>query len=170
MDENFDSNNQNNPYSANQGFSNPEANPLYGVKGWLQFFVIVNLYVSPVVFVLRTIISWVGYLLIVDSYPGIVVSGIIETVVVGYLVFRAVKMAKGLKEIKPGAVQEARLLLKLVLGWTILSVPISLLSGIPFDSSTIIKGLVLGFVGFAVWYAYFNQSKRVQATYPDWNA
>lgn len=35
-------------------------NPLYGVKGWLKFFVVLNMYITPVVLGLQLIIGTIG--------------------------------------------------------------------------------------------------------------
>jgi len=149
--------------------SEGESNPLYGVKGWLKFFVVVNLYVAPVVFVLRYILAWVGFSILAEDYPLIIVVGFIETVIGAFIVYRAIQIARGLRDIIPGAVQKTKNFLKLVLAWTILSIFLSYLSGLDADDLMPgnIRGLLSGIIGFAIWYSYFNVSKRVRATYPD---
>jgi hypothetical protein len=32
-----------------------------------------------------------------------------------------------------------------------------------------IKAVVSSVIGFSIWFSYFNVSKRVKATYADWN-
>ena len=54
-------------------------NPLYGVHGWLKFMVVMNLYVGPVIFGLRQILAWIGYTMLADEHPGIILVGLIDT-------------------------------------------------------------------------------------------
>lgn len=145
---------------------------LYGVKGWLKFFVVVNLYIAPIFFVLNYIITWIGFSILSEDYPNIIFVGIVETIVGAFLVYKAIQVAKGLKDIREKAVQNAKFLLKLVLAWTIVSIPLSFLTGLDADDlmPDVIKQFFLGIIGFTIWYSYFNVSQRVKATYPDWNA
>lgn len=148
------------------------SNPLYGVKGWLKFFIVVNLYIAPIFFVVQYIIAWIGFSMLAKDYPNIVFVGLIETTIGAYLVYKAIQVALSLRDIKKGAVQNAKFLLKLVLAWTIISIPLSFLSGLDTDDlmPDVIKGFLKGIIGFAIWYSYFKVSQRVKATYPDWNA
>ena len=147
------------------------ANPLCGVHGWLKFFVVVNLYVAPILFALRYIMAWIGFALIAEDYPGIILVGLIETVVGGFLIWKWIQIARCLRDIRPGAVQEAKTWLKISLGWILLDAPLTFLSGMSAEALLpgVLKGIVTGLIGFAIWYSYFNVSKRVQATYPDWD-
>ena len=148
------------------------SNPLYGVSGWLKLFVVVNLYIAPVLFVLQHISAWIGFSVLAEDHPGIIFVGLVETVITGFLVYKAIQVARGLRDIKEGAVQNAKSLLKLVLAWRLLSIPFSYLSGLDAEALLPgnIKGFLTGVIGFAIWYSYFNVSQRVKATYPDWNA
>lgn len=146
-------------------------NPLYGVHGWLRFFVVMNLYVVPVLFVVRYIIAWAGFGVVAHEYPAIIPVGLIETLVGGFLIYRWIRIARRLREIAPGVIREARTWLKLTLGWVVLSNLLIFFIG--FDPGavvgTAIRGIVVGAIAFAVWYSYFKVSKRVRATYPDWD-
>lgn len=153
----------------------PAANsdhPLYGIKGWLKVLVIGNLYVGPAIFVLAQLVMWGMYINVAHRYPGLVVTGLISTAAWGYLVYRGIQVARDLRDIRPRAVQNAKHLLKLGLGWSLLSLPLPFLSGINPDRLMFdaIKTLVGSVGGFAIWYSYFNCSRRVEATYPDWKA
>jgi hypothetical protein len=146
------------------------SNPLYGVKGWLKFFVVMNLYVGPIFFIISYVLAWAGYITLAKDYPNILIVGAINTAVGLYLINKAIHIAKDLRDIKERAVQNAKSFLTLVFVWNIISIPISFLSGLEGESLIIgaIKQLVLGGIGFAIWYSYFNVSKRVKLTYPDW--
>ncbi len=147
------------------------SSPYYGVHGWLKFFVIVNIYVSPIIFAIQQIIGFIGLSNLAGRYPGILVVGIIEAGVGIFLVIKWIMIALRLRDITPGVVQEAKRWLLIVLGWNLLSTVLAFLSGMdPEDiAPSAIKGLFQGIIAFAIWYSYFNVSKRVKATYPDWN-
>ncbi len=148
-----------------------ESSALYGVKGWLKFFVVVNLYIAPVVYVLNFVVTLIGFSILAEDYPAIVLVGLIELGVSGFLVVKWILIARRLRDIQPGVVQEAKTWLKIALGWVILSVPLAFMSGMDAEDllPDAIKGVVLGLIGFAIWYSYFNVSKRVKTTYPDWH-
>jgi len=144
-------------------------NPLYGVHGWLKFWVVMNLYVGPIIFGLQQILAWIGYTMLADEHPGIILVGMIDTAVSGFLVVLGIQAAIGLRDIKPRAVQNAKAFLKLCLAWTFVGIPINFLSGLDAEDllPSIVKGVLAGIISFAIWYSYLNVSKRVQATYPD---
>jgi hypothetical protein len=145
--------------------------PLYGVKGWLKFFVVVNLYVAPVIFVLRIVLSWVGFSILAENYPRIILVGVVETLVGGLFVVKFIQIARRLRDIRPGVVQEAKAWLKVILVWSIVDAPFAFISGMDADALLpgAIKGIVTTAIAFAIWHTYFSVSKRVKATFPDWN-
>jgi len=147
------------------------ANPLFGVHGWLKLFVVVNMYISPVVFGIRQIMAFVGFGMLAGRYPGIVVVGLFEAAVGLFFIVKWIGIARGLRDIVPGIVQEVKKWLLISLVWNIVSAPLVLMSGLDARDvmPDVIKQLLSGIVGFAIWYSYFNVSLRVKATYPDWN-
>jgi len=148
-----------------------QSNSLQGVKGWLKLFVVVNIYVAPVIFVIQYVVAWIGVSMLYDRYPGIAFVILIETAVGAFLVYKWITIAIRLRDIQPYVVQEAKLWLKLTLGWAFLSIPLSFMSGMPAETLApgIVKVLARALIGFGIWYSYFNVSKRVKATYPDWD-
>lgn len=148
-----------------------QGSPYYGVKGWLKFFVIVNMYISPVIFVLRYIFAWVGFVILAEDYPGIIPIGLIETVVGGFLVYKFIQIARHLRDIRPGAVQEAKKWIFITFIWVLVDMPLLYFTGLNAEDLIpgAIKAFLGGLIGFAIWYSYFNVSKRVKATYPDWD-
>ncbi len=146
------------------------SHPLYGVHGWLQFAVVMNLYVAPIFFVLTQIVAWIGYTLLAKKYPGIIVVGLFGVVTSGYVVIRGMQVARELRDLRPRAVQNAKALVKLSLGLALVSIPVSFLSGLDADAlgPGIVKTVLGGGVGFTIQYSYLSVSKRVRATYPDW--
>jgi len=166
------------PIQPSAGFS-PEqtafvdrSNPYYGVKGWLKFVVICLLFISPALFIVTTIASFVSSAYIAGKYPGIIIVALLEMSARGFLVYKGIMAGRALRDIQPMAVQKVRMLLKLALGWIFLSFPISFISGLPPEKILphAIMNLIAGIIGFSIWYSYFNTSRRVEATYPDWKA
>ncbi|MGI6495007.1 MAG: DUF2569 family protein [Kiritimatiellia bacterium] len=146
-------------------------NPLYGVRGWLMFFVVVHMYISPVVSVIQLTLAIIGFGMLAEDYPGIVGVGLIEIVVDLFFVVKWILIARELRDIVPGAVQKTKKWLLISLAWNVLSSLLAFMAGIDAEEimPDVIQGLVKGVIGFAIWYSYFNVSKRVKATYPDWN-
>ncbi len=157
--------------NANEGIMST-SDSLRGVNGWLKFFVVVNLYISPVIFIIQYILAWIGFFILAKEFPAVILVGLIETAVTGFLVWKWIHIARDLRDIKPGVVHTVRTWLKVSLGWVIIDTPLAFLSGMNAKDlfPGAIKGIVLGLIGFAIWYSYFNVSKRVKATYPDWES
>jgi hypothetical protein len=145
--------------------------PLYGVHGWLRLFVVANLYIAPVLFGIQQIMGFIGFGMLAEDYPGIVVVGMIEAAVGIFLVVKWIMIARRLQAIAPGVVQEAKRWMLVSLAWNVLSTPLVFMSGIDADEVMpgVMRQLFGGIVAFAIWYSYFYVSKRVKATYPDWN-
>lgn len=146
-------------------------NPLYGVHGWLKFFVVVNMYIAPVLFALITILGWIGYALLAEDYPNIIAVGAIDTAIGAFIVIKWIMIAGRLRDIRPGAVQEAKKWLIITLAVNVLTTFLVFMTGMDTEDlmPDVIKDLIRAGIAFAIWYSYFNVSKRVQATYPDWN-
>ncbi len=148
--------------------------PLYGVGGWLRFIVIANIYLAPIVVALQYMVGWVGFIVLSRIQPGILAVGLFFTLVDVALVLMGICVGRALGNIRPGAVQRMRRLLILRLGWAVIAAPLLIvgwsLPGLkPADALPgAIKGLIVGVIGFIVGWTYFKVSKRVKATYPDW--
>ena len=147
------------------------SDPFYGVKGWLKFFIVMNLYVAPVLFVLGGVAGLIGTLMLAEDYPGLALVFLVETAVSGFLVWKWIQISRSLRDVAPGVVQEARTWLKIGLGWVFLDIPIAFMSGLEpeFIIPEMVKQVAMGLISFAIWHSYFSASKRVKATYPDWD-
>lgn len=145
--------------------------PLYGIDGWLKVFIVVNLYVAPVLFGIQQILGFIGFGVLAEDYPGLVVIGLFEAAVGIFFVVKWIMISRRLRDIAPGVVREAKTWLLITLAWNVFSTPLVFMGGM--DAGDVmpgaIKQLVGGVIAFAIWYSYFNKSKRVKATYPDWN-
>jgi small-conductance mechanosensitive channel len=141
-----------------------------GVGGWLAFFIAVNLYFIPIMFIPGQILADSKYIGLASQHPLAILSGAIFFAVRLYLVILGVKAAIALRDIKPLAVQNVRSFIIKSYIWIYLSIPVSLMSGIEKDNffTRNIIIVIMSTIGFVIWILYFKKSKRVQATYPDW--
>ena len=138
-------------------------NPLYGVHGWLKFFVVSYLYIIPVI----SILGAISMLVMQENYStqNLIMSGIsLFIAFIGFIV------AKDLRDINQGAVKNAKFFLQLVLGLNIVTTLLSLFM-LPENENAgkLIINFGIGVIAFAIWYSYFKVSERVKITYPDWN-
>lgn len=147
------------------------ANPLCGVEGVLKFFVVLRLYIVPALYVATTLASFRQIPNMAKEPFALIFSFLIPTVVTGLFVWKWVQISRLLRDIKPMAVQATKKWLKLSLGWGIMSALLFSLPDLHTEESqgALIGSVMINLISFALWYAYFSVSKRVKATYPDWN-
>jgi len=131
--------------------------------------VVGTLYLSPVVLVLT-------YLVIAFFERPVhihirLLARLIGMAAAVFLIREWIRIAKSLRDIKPGVVQETKKWLMISLGGTILSAALSLIG--ERDADTVFLGalkILAGVAGFVIWFSYFNRSRRIKATYRDWNS
>ncbi len=153
--------------------------PLYGVKGWLQFFVVVNRFVRPFTTLISVLLASADASEIARQGHILFSTFLYSSLLVDeFLALQWFLIAGKLARIEAGAVQTTRRWLAITLGvhlfYSTLMPYIALLDWgtLPIDL-TLEKNIFFGLaaiVQFVVWYSYFNFSRRVRATYPDWNA
>ncbi len=156
------------------------SHPLYGVKGWLWLFVIVNRILNPFATLIGILISSAdaseiarqGYILLsAFLYSSLVMDG--------FLALQWFLIAGKLARIEAGAVQTTKRWLTITFGvhifYSILEPFVAQWDGAGFlvrytlEEDAFFFTLV-AIAQFVVWYSYFSFSRRVRATYPDWNA
>lgn len=150
------------------------AQSLRGVKGWLNFFVILKMYIAPlwVVFLLAT--SGSGSQLdlpfLLRNYERHIFT-LLMLVAEGIIVMRFIFVARNLRDCKPGAVSSAVTWLGVHCALTVLSMLSTIPKPTTFNQDEVqgacMMGALLVLVNF-LWICYFYTSKRVRATYPDW--
>jgi len=119
-------------------------NELKGVGGWLKFFVVVRIYLDPIISSIVLIVTWIAIGCIAGEYPGAVVSTMIETAIGIGLVIWGVQIGIALRDVQPQAVPKTKNFLKFVLLWAIFLPFVSLFSGL--DTETIVAGSLKSFV------------------------
>lgn len=78
-------------------------NPLQGVKGWLLFFVYMNLYIAPVFIVISSLLMFTG-LFAIEKLDSVVFAILIITTTVDLIfVVYGIVVALALRDVKPGA-------------------------------------------------------------------
>lgn len=146
------------------------ANELEGIRGWLRFFVIIRIYFYPICTVIVFIFDWIGNTMLAQEHSGVIISGLVDTAVGIYLTVRSIQVGIGLRNRKLLAVQATRNWLVSVLIWAIISPFVALILGFPSDLlfPIAIPRFISTLISTGIWYLYFDVSKRVKATYPDW--
>jgi hypothetical protein len=144
---------------------------LNGVGGWLKFFIVINLYISPAYFVLQSLLALVGFVALADENPNLLFIGFVEIAIGGFLIWKWIEIARNLRDIQPGVIRKAKTWLGLSLAVRFCMIPLDFAAGLDADDVMVaaVKSVVIGLLGFVIWYSYFNSSKRVKATYPDWS-
>ena len=142
-----------------------------GVHGWLKFFVVVNMYVMPWGCVLL-VIAMISTLLNMDGPMTVYQARSLgSTVVAVFLAPRWFYLAKGLRDIKPGIVPRVKrwLLISFALQAAANLIPPLLRPDVSMLWGEAVRDIALGSITIAIWYRYFTISKRVRATYPDYD-
>lgn len=143
-------------------------NRLHGAKGWLRLFVVVNLYIAPVLFALGLIAEFVGYAMSADGVlRRTIVVALVNASVGVFLRIKWILIARRLRNVVPGVVREVKQWLWITLVWSLFRAALFFLSGMDTEEILpgVIAGGVSGILSFAIWNAYFSVSKRVRATY-----
>ena len=141
-----------------------------GIGGWLSFYIAIYLYIIPAFFVPATIIDYFKYRALAPQFPLIILFGIVSEIASIYILIMGIKAAKALKDIKPRAVQGVRVFIIKAYFLSFLTIPVSIFSQQRRGDmlSNIVLGVLMSTLGAITWTLYFRKSKRVRATYPDW--
>jgi hypothetical protein len=134
---------------------------LRGVKGWLKLFVIINLYISPLLFVIGS-----AFAILDNIYQGNAILALIDSALSIFLTVTWIMIALRLRCKATGVVQEVKkwLLITLAYHCTFGNVMLFMLVEV-LKPGMVIAVNVLNITWFAIWFTYFKVSKRVKATY-----
>lgn len=141
-----------------------------GVNGWLSFFCILLVFLTPLATLFTIIKSYSELNNFFSQYRGLKTVFVLDTVVSFIITIFSVHAGISLYSIKPNAVKIAKRYLIINLGYHFFAAIIPFTAGLPSYAEDAmvpeaIKSTVQGFIGFSIWFSYLNNSKRVKATY-----
>lgn len=138
---------------------------LQGIGGWLSFFIIINMYVSPALNLLMIVASWItlaSSLVVLESGDPLIMMFVLSSLIILAIVVWGVVAAWRLNGFKPRSVQFVKIYIVAAgIGGVINQLLLSESAG------SNAAGLLQTVSWSVVWFAYFSVSKRVKATYPD---
>jgi Protein of unknown function (DUF2569) len=147
--------------------------PYYGYGGWLVFFCIVVIFVAPLFALISGAVAFSQVGEVADRYPSLLALTFVELIGgIGVVIFGVVAGLK-LRRLQRGAVGLAKGYLIARLVWAVLTLGLPAMGGdLPSEVTEVmmieaVKGLVQAIIGFAIWFSYFNVSKRIKATFPE---
>ena len=156
----------------------PSGVPYRGYGGWLSFFGAVQVTVVPlvqIVFLAFSLLNEKNDPQFSRLYPRAVFLMKLESIVAlgitGFGVYGVIL----LRRLRPGAVRLIKRYLVTCLAFSFLGLFFPLLYDVPSQATTAwmqdrfgpVAVFVRTLVGFAIWFSYFNVSKRVKATFPN---
>ncbi len=141
-----------------------------GIGGWLSFFIVIYLYFIPTLFVPAVIMDFIKYRALAEQYPSIILFGAVAYIARIYILILGIKAAKALKDIKPLAVQGVCAFIIKAYFLSFFTIPASFVSQQHKGDaiSNVLLQILMSTIGAVIWSLYFKKSKRVQATYSDW--
>jgi hypothetical protein len=146
--------------------------PYKGYDGWLAFFGIVQLFIQPVLTVIMLIFLVADFSEGSARYPSLVILYSVEAAGSIALVLLGMHSALQLRHVRRGAVRGVKRYLLIALIWSAIAAVLPFMGEIPDRSR---EGMIIGsaqgflrtLIFFAIWFTYFNISRRVRATYVD---
>jgi hypothetical protein len=134
-----------------------------GVGGWLLFFCISIIVISPLTNAIGITRVWFDSYPYINSYPSMAAVLIIQTVNIVTLIFLCIFTGFRLVLIHPRAVGTAKVLLFYILcSSVIVSTAVYFIApDYGFEYTNIANSVVY----FAIWFSYFKKSVRVKNTY-----
>jgi len=159
------------PTAAAAAASGRSTDPEPGVRGWLRCFVALHLYAAPAAYLTAQAFKWQLYDLLAPDHPRLMAVWTVESLVGLALTLKWIRVGLHLYRRSPRVVFAVKRLLLLTFGWNLLASHFGFIWGL--EPTEVIAGavrtLVVGGLALGLWYAYFERSKRVRVTYPDWD-
>jgi hypothetical protein len=144
-----------------------------GIGGWLLLFCIILTLVTPALFAYQALPGFSDeFATIAESYPAIGKAFWVETVAYAVITCYGLLIGIMLWRHHPSSKGWAKNYLRIRLGlYIFMSLILYILtSGLPGDvgnafTGSLMTGVVMEFLFFALWFGYFSKSKRVANTY-----
>jgi hypothetical protein len=132
-----------------------------GVKGWLAFFCISLLILSPSFFLIGTLIDFAVSQKHFKRYEGFQIVFYTKMILGLLVVILGIRAGLALYQIKTGAVEIAKNFLLINLGVSIFLLILNLMIKLPYEFKntkgfTTLFGLTMSLVSFGIWYSYLN--------------
>jgi len=143
---------------------------LAGVRGWLLFFCINLVILSPVVSLIFLYVGYNGIGEYAYLFPRLVPVATIDSVATVAIVLFGIYTGVGLWRVRDGAVRVAKTYLIVNLAYGFAGVILQIVSIYPLEIdssyfSDMAQSAVRATIFTAIWYSYLNRSRRVHATY-----
>jgi hypothetical protein len=145
-----------------------------GFGGWLAFFCVMQVFVAPIVTLGLTFVTLFGdgFSRLVEQYPGVGLAVFLGSAGDVALAVFGIYAGVGLVGLRTGAVRIAKRYLVGRLLWALAALAFPYLADAPREivsamSMETLKGLLRTLFVFAIWYSYFNVSKRIKQTFPN---
>ena len=142
----------------------------YGVRGWLLLFCMSLTIFSPLYSAYTLFVSYEELSPLFKTYP--VLENLVTVDIylsIGLMIF-SIYAGSSLWNIKPRAVEIAKIFLKVFLIYTIIGSIFPFMAGLPSAANeAIVFGAITvilrSIIYYAVWFTFLEKSKRVKATY-----
>ncbi len=141
-----------------------------GVGGWLLLLCFALTIGSPLMSLYNMYLSYSNAYIYFDQFPGFRNICYIDIVLSLVLVVLSIRAGLALWRIQPGAVKIAKKYFLYLLGYSLISICLPFMAGLPVESNAamipvIVKGTFQTWLFIGIWYSYLTMSKRVEATY-----
>src|SRR5215831_16442532 len=135
-----------------------------GVGGWLMFFCIVLVIISPLLTLINITNGFIAASRVADRLSGFMTAATIDSILAIIIMALSIFAGISLWSVRPNAVRIAKAYLIVVLVYAVIEVPLYM-SALPSAASDrfMTKGMiiVLRTIAYvALWYSYLSKSKR----------
>ena len=135
--------------------------PLHGYGGWLKCFCILQIYVAPILFLTTFALNMASPSSRLPTGIGLVIF-FGRLGVLGF----GIRVAGLLRDLDPTAIKMVKAYLIATVIWHITSTVLGLpYSHSAFEVNSLILGIPVSIIKGALWYAYFNVSKRIALSF-----
>lgn len=152
------------------GIKNEQSLQTKGVGGWLLLLCFALTIGSPLRTLYNLVTAYEQTSPLFVRFPGLQTLLYVDGFFSIVLMALSIRAGIALWMIKPGAVQTAKTYLLIFLGYSVISMFMPFMAGLPPAANDamipeVTRSILQSLFYFGIWYWYLNVSKRVQATY-----